>query len=255
MKNLIIILLLFNPIIASSDYPLKNGIPTSKGIKQYIEDKSEFIINEYQDFIGDTLYQAWIYAEDLSDYYAQDTLEMGRYFPHEIYITTEESFIAYELADLSESQRSLIKESNKFVKSTIIHELTHEYINQIGKEMQYVDKVDVNRSYQTYIWIIRTYETFGSTFIEEGICEYMTEKMGEIISPSKPFIPKTIEELTNKDNRYHVYYKYSSYYLKTFLDTTGFKKGVKILLHNPPPSLEEILDPTLFFGRLNPVRQ
>lgn len=253
MKNLIIILLLFNPLSILSDYPLKNGKPTSKGIEQYIEDKSELLITEYQDFIGDTLYQAWIYAEDLRDYNAQDSLEMGRYFPHEIYISTEESFLAYELADLSDSERSLIAETNKFVKATVFHELTHEYINQIGREMQYVDMIDVNRSYQTYIWIIRTYETFGSTFIEEGICEYMTEKMGEIIPPKRPFIPLTEQELTNRNNRYNVNYKYSSHYLKTFLDTTGFKRGVKILLYNAPPTLEEILDPALFFSKLNPI--
>ena len=232
---------------------MKNGKPTSKGIKQYIEDKSESLIIEYQNFIGDTLYQVWIYAEDLRDYYAQDSLELGRYFPHEIYISTEELFLAYELADLSESQRSLMVETNKFVKATVFHELTHEYINQIGREMQYVDKVDVNNSYQTYIWIIRTYETFGSTFIEEGICEYMTEKMEEIIPPKQPFIPITELELTSKKNRHVVNYKYSSHFLKTFLDTTGFKRGVKILLHNAPPTLEEILEPALFFGRLNPV--
>ena len=254
MKTLIIILLLSNPLTISSDYPLKNGIPTSKGIKQYIEDNSESLIAEYQNFIGDTLYQAWIYAEDLSDYYAQDSLELGRYFPHEIYISTEESFLAYELADLSESQRSLIKESNKFVKATVFHELTHEYINQIGREMLYVDQIEVNRSYQTYIWIIRTYETFGSTFIEEGICEYISEKMGEIIPPKQPFIPTTEQELTSRSNRFEVNYKYSAYYLKTFLDTIGFKRGVKTLLHNAPPTLEEILDPELFFGRLIPVK-
>jgi len=253
LKNLILILLLINPLTISSDYPLKNGIPTSKGIEQYIEDKSESLIIEYQNFIGDTLYQVWIYAEDLRDYHAQDSLELGRYFPHEIYISTEELFLAYELADLSESKKSLIEESNKFVKATVFHELTHEYVNQIGREMQYVDKINVNNSYQTYIWIIRTHETFGSTFIEEGICEYMTEKMGEIIPPKQPFIPVTEQELTSRKNRHNVKYKYSSHYLKTFLDTTGFKRGVKILLHNTPPTLEEILDPTLFFGRLDPV--
>ena len=30
----------------------------------------------------------------------------------------------------------------------------------------------------------------------------------------------------------------------------GLKEGVKILLHNPPPSEEEILDSELFFARL-----
>ena len=79
------------------------------------------------------------------------------------------------------------------------------------------------------------------------------EKMGELIAPKRPFIPRTIKGLTDKNNRYLVNYKYSSYYLKTFLDTTGFKMGVKVLLHNSPPSYEEILKPDLFFSRLVPI--
>ena len=250
MKKLIYILLLLNPLNISQDYPLKNGKPTSRGVEQYIEDKGDSLVIEYQNFVGDTLFDVLIYAEDLSDYEVYDSLELGSYYPHEIIITTAELFIAYELADLSKFERAFIKESNKFVKSTVFHELTHHYLDKIIWEMQNVDKTSVDRSYQSYIWIFKTHEMFGSTFIEEGICEYMTQKMGEIIPPKKPFIPKTEDVLTNKNNRHNVNYKYSSYYLKQFLDTTGFKEGVKILLHNSPPTYEEILRPDLFFNRL-----
>jgi len=75
--------------------------------------------------------------------------------------------------------------------------------------------------------------------------------MGEIIPPKRIFIPKTIEDLMNKDISYEIKYKYSSYYLKPFLDTTDFKKGVKILLHNSPPTYEEILNPDMYYGRLS----
>lgn len=232
---------------------MKNGKPTSKGIEQYIEEQADSIVKEYQEFVGDTLYDIWIYADNLTFYDVHDSLELGRYYPNEIYVSTTEMFMAYELADLSKAQKAAINESNKFVKATVIHELTHDYLYQIGLEMRILDSLSIDRSYQTNLWIIHSHETFGSEFIQEGICEYVTEKMGEVIVPRHPYIPKTIEDLTNKDHRYLVKYKYAAYYLKSFLDTTGLKKGIKILLYNPPPSFEEILNPDLFFYRLVPI--
>ena len=250
MKKLIIILLLLHPVAGQDQYPLKNGKPTSKGIEQYIEDKGDSLIVEYENFIGDTLFNVWIYAEDLSQYDIHDSLELGRYYPHEIFINTSEEFQAYELADLSRLKRAFIEENNKFVKATVMHELTHEYIYQISLEMQIVDNIIVHRAYQVYIWIIRTHETFGSTFIEEGICEYVSGKMGEIIPLKRPPVPKNIEQLIDRENRYMFQYKYAARYLKTFLDTTGLKRGIKILLHNPPPTYSEIMEPDQFFSRL-----
>jgi len=250
LKRLVFILLLLNPFGESGEYPLKNGKPTSKGIIQYIEDKGDSLIIEYENFIGDTLFNVWIYAEDLSQYERVDSMELGRYYPNEIFIHTAEKFQAYELGDLPRWKRAFMEESNKFVKATVMHELTHEYIYQISLEMQWLDSIRVHKAYQTYIWIIRTHETFGSVFIEEGICEYVSEKMGEIIPPRRPVIPKSIEELIDGKNRYKFQYKYASFFLRSFLDTTGLKKGVKILLHNPPPTYEEILAPDRFYGRL-----
>lgn len=255
MSKLIFILLLFPPQQVSGDYPLKNGKPTSKGIEQYIEEQADSIIEEYQEFIGDTLYDIWIYADDLTYYEVHDSLELGRYYPNEIYISIDEKFIAYELADLSKAQVAAISESNKFVKATVIHELTHDYLYQIGIEMRISDSLRVDRSYQTNLWIIHSHETFGSEFIQEGICEYVTEKMGEVIPSKHPYIPKNTEELTSKENRYLVKYKYAAYYLRPFLDATGLKRGIKTLLYNPPPSFEEILNPDLFFSRLVPIHQ
>ncbi len=251
MNKLIFILLLIHPFRFSGDYPLKNGKPTSKGIERYIEEMGDSLVVEYQKFIGDTLYDVWIYADDLNSIAIVDSLELGRYYPNEIYISTAEMFLAYELADLSRSERNLIEESNKFVKTVVIHELTHDYIHQISVEMRSVDKINIDRSYQTSLWLIRSYDSFGSAFIEEGICEYVAEKMGELVSPKRPFIPKTIEDLIDRDNEYLVKYKYSSYFLKAFLDSTGLKQGVKELLYNSPPSYEEILNPDLFFNRLD----
>ncbi|MEN8202347.1 MAG: hypothetical protein ABFS28_07115 [Bacteroidota bacterium] len=232
------------------DYPTKNGKPTRKGIEQYIEDNSASILIEYQNFIKDTLYNVWFYTEDLTDYLANDPLELGWYYPNEIYITTSELFIAYELADLSKVHKALISESNKFVKSTVIHELTHNYIHQISIEMRSVDKISVHRSFQTNLWILTSQESFGRSFIEEGLCEYISEKMGELIPSKRPYIPGTVEDLIDKNNSYNVKYKYSTHFLKPFLDTKDFKKAVKIILHNAPPSYMEILDPERYFDRL-----
>ena len=59
------------------DYPLHKGKPTSKGIEQYIEDKSESIIREYQNFVKDTLYNVYIYADDLSEFMDNDSTDWG----------------------------------------------------------------------------------------------------------------------------------------------------------------------------------
>lgn len=248
MKSLIFILL----ILTLSDYPTKYGKPTPKGVEMYVEDKWIDLIYEYQDFIDDTLWlDLWVEAEDLTDYVGHDSLELGRYeYGGVIYIDKDTSFLAYELADWSKFRIATNGESNKFVKGVIFHELTHHYIVQIGKEMEFLDSIKVHRSYQTSIWIIRSPDMFGSTFIEEGICEYMAAEMGEIIPPKKYHAPKTVGDLMNRNNKYKYVYKYSSYYLKPFLDTIGFKRGVKMLISNEPPHYEEILNPDLFFNRL-----
>jgi len=251
MKQLIFIFAWSITLPLFQDYPLKHGKPTSKGIEQYVEENGDLIKTEYQNFIQDTLHDVWIYTQDLSNYYGSDSLELGWYYPNEIFITSSELFIAYELADLSKLQKARHRESNKFVKSTLIHELTHTYIHQINREMRSVDRIIVHRAYQDNIWILKPHESFGRAFIEEGICEYISEKMGEIIPPKRPFHPETMEDLMEKKNSYKVKYKYSSHVLKPFLDTTDFKKAVKILLQNAPPTYMEMLNPELYFGRLS----
>ena len=217
----------------------------------YTDDNREKLVLEYQKFIKDTLWlDYWIYAEDLKDYVSHDSLELGHYWDGEVVVDMDTNFVDYELSSWSNLKRKMKGPTNAFVKATIFHELTHHYINQITREMPYYDSVKVNRAYQTNIWIIRSPDLFGSTFIEEGICEYVVAKMGEIITPKRYYIPKTPRDLTNTNNRYKVVYQYSSYYLKEFLDTTGLKKGIKILLHNEPPNYNEILNPELFFNRL-----
>jgi hypothetical protein len=251
MKYLVFIALLLIPFSSNKKYPLKGGKPTPKGIEMYIEDNRDSLVYEYLSFVKDTFWlDYWIYAEDLTNYVGHDSLELGRYFNGEIVIDMDTLFQAYELDDWSNFRRKIQGESNKFVKGVLFHELTHHYINQIGREMEYYDSVRVNRSYESNIWIIRSYDMFGSRFIEEGICEYLVTKMDELIPPKKYNKPKSKSDLLKPENNYKYVYKYSSEYLRIFLDTTGFKRGVKILIHNEPPTYQQILNPELYFNNL-----
>lgn len=249
----ILILLLLTLPQERQEYPLKNGRPTTRGIEQYVEENEASMIKEFQDFIGDSIYNIYIYTQDLTENGYFDPMELGRYFPNEIFITNTEVFMAYELSGLTRRGRDTVSASNLFVKSTVFHELTHHFINQVSVEMSQIEHIGVNRAYQSFFRIYRDQNDIGSKFIEEGICEYVTGKMGEIIPPVKPYIPKSKADLTDTANSFNVYYKYSSYYLSDFLDTVGIKRGIKILLHNPPPSSEEILKPKLFFSRLRGI--
>ena len=169
----------------------------------------DLLVQEYQDFVCDTLYNIWIYTKDLSGEESYHTFDLGSYYLNEVFITTEEIFLAYELKELPEEQRKSISESNRFVKATVIHELTHEYIHQIGVEMIHVDSIYLDRAYQDFFRIYSNINKPGAKFIEEGICEYVSGKMGEIIQPEKVFIPESIDDLTEESNEYLVYYKYS----------------------------------------------
>ena len=250
MTKVLFIFFLLVPLQEKHDYPLKNGRPTSKGIDRYVEENAERLVNEFQDFIGDTLYNTNIYTEDLSKNADLNPLELGNYYPNEIFINNAEVFLAYELEAVDRSRRDSIISSNLFVKAAVFHELMHHYIYQLGIEMMRTDSIQVDRAYQSFFRIYSNRDDPGSRFIEEGICEYATTKMNETITRRRPYIPRKASELSQPENRYKIFYKYSAYSLTEFLDTTGLKKGMKILLHNPPPSTEEILDPELFFTRL-----
>jgi hypothetical protein len=252
MSRLLFILIVLLPL-QELGYPLKNGRPTSKGINNYVEDKAEELIGLFQEFVKDTLYNANIYTEDLSQNSEMNPLELGNYYPNEIFINNAGNFIAYELDALSRQSWDTIWNSNQFVKAAVLHELMHHYIYQLSIEMLRTDRINVDRAYQTFFRIYSHREDPGSRFIEEGICEYATLRMNEIISRGRPYRPKKEADLSRVDKEYDIFYRYSAYSLSEFLDTTGLKKGIKTLLHNPPPSVEEILDTDLYFARLKKI--
>lgn len=253
MSMYIIILFLLVPLMEQQDYPLKNGRPTSKGIDRYVEENAERLIHEFQEFIDDTLYNTNIYTDDLSKNIDQNPLELGNYYPNEIFINNAEIFLAYELGMLSRKSRDTIHNTNLFVKTAVLHELMHHYFYQLGIEMLRRDSIRVDRAYQSFFKIYSYRDEPGPRFIEEGVCEYVTQKMKESIFQRRPYIPRKPSDLSKEENAYYVFYNYSAYYLSEFLDSKGLKRGVKILLHNSPPSTEEILDPELFFARLKDI--
>jgi len=255
MSRILVILLLLVPVQDKGEYPLKNGRPTSKGIDLYIEENSERLVMEMQNFLDDTLYNANIYTEDLSRNNDHNQLELGNYYPNEIFITNAEVFLAYELETLPRAQRDSIINSNLFVNAAVFHELIHHYIYQVSIEMLRREHIDVDRAYQTFFRIYSNRDNPGSRFIEEGICEYVTLRMKARISHGRPRIPRSPGDLTREENEYNVFYRYSTYCLQDFLDTQGLKQGIMILLHNRPPSTEEMLDMDLYFARLRGIDQ
>jgi hypothetical protein len=252
----ILLSLFFLSPIKEKEYPYKNGIPTSRGIEYYVKLNEQKIVNEYQAFVKDTLYDYYISTDNLSLYMDYDSLESGRfYIPNEIIITNELKYTDYELALVPKWKRKSLVESNQFVKAVLIHELTHVYFFQVMDFMKIMN-MEVAMEYNYGIRMYPNMELrFGSEFIEEGICEYMVQKMNESIPYQNIYQPKTKEDIRQKYNYVDIKYKYSSWYVKEFMDLTiqqygDIKTGIMIILSNKPPTYEEILNPNLFFNRL-----
>ena len=248
-------LLILSPQKAN-EYPYKNGVPTSKGIEYYIKINEQKIVNQYQAFVKDTLYDYYISTDDLSLYMDYDSLESGRfYIPNEVIITNELKYTDYELEFVSKMKRKTLIENNQFVKAVLIHELTHVYFYQVMDEMK-IKEMNVSPEYNYGIRLYPNFESkFGSEFIEEGICEYAVQKMNESVPYLNIYKPQTKDELYSTYNTVNVKYKYSSWYVKDFLDQMirdygSIKIGIMIILSNKPPTYEEILNPNLYFNRL-----
>jgi hypothetical protein len=254
MTRFLFILISFLFLSFSQDkykYPYDNGKPTTTGIRQYVKDNEEKFITEYSLFVHDTIYDAYFTTDKLSEYYDSDSNELGCfYIPNDIIITNEPLFIDYELNRLNKYNKKCLAESNRFVKGTAMHEMTHVYFNQIMREMQ-DEKMKVNARYRNNINIYPN-NTYGAEFIEEGVCEYVSELMGEIIPYRYSYKPKNANDIITNRNRYEIKYRYSRIYVKGFLSqySDSLKTGIKILLRNEPPTTEEMLLPELYYQRL-----
>jgi hypothetical protein len=137
--------------------------------------------------------------------------------------------------------------NEKTVKAVVFHELTHAYFNQILITMKNNNQY-VSPEYAT----LRMFPSsrFNVEFIEEGICEYVVHYLGEC-SPLKDIIvPDNEIDLLDKNNAINNLYCYSVIFLTDFLDKTGIKEGIKILISNNPPTHKEILNMDLYYKRL-----
>lgn len=230
-------------------YYNKKGKPSTYGIKKYIYDNQEDLIKEYGFYIDSLYSEVVIFTDDLSDY---DDSGLGEYYTtfNEIYITEEELYIAYEFKDLSKFKQRMSSHVDRTVKGVVFHELTHAYIQQTIYILQR-DNYPVSKEYGQLRIFPSPQLSFGAKFIEEGICEYMLYYLDESSPIENHFIPKTETELLDKLNEINVLYIYSVVFLQEFLDTEGIYRGIRILLCNRPPSYEEILNPSMFFARLN----
>jgi hypothetical protein len=241
-------------VLPHKDRPYKNGRPTSRGIDYYVMDQTDSLIRAYQLFIRDTLDYVEINTDDLTEYTDYDSLELGRYYiPNEILISNQSSkFIAYEIKELSKFRKKT-ETSNKFVCSTIMHEMTHHYFYHIMQQMKF-KKIHVSPEYAVTLRVYPYNNTYSADFIEEGVCEYMTQKMGEINQYKNIHHPKNTTEILDAKNKYEIKYKYSSFFVKAFLDSAiekgRVRDGIEILLKNIPPTYKEIITPELYFNRL-----
>lgn len=242
----IIFFLFISFSIQKDPYYNKQGKPSTFGIEQTIKNNQDIYIKEYEYRI-DTLYDIYIFTENLSEKGLDD---LGNfYIPDYIIITNREEFIAYEFKDLSKFKQLTTSYADRTLKAVIFHELTHAYINQIIINMKN-GNMQVSPEYGTIRMFSNPSSRFGAEFIEEGICEYVIYYLNES-SPLKDIpIPNNETDLLDENNKINNVYRYSVIFLEDFLDKNGIKHGIEILLANKPPTYEEILNPKLFFNRL-----
>lgn len=242
MKWILLILLLFHP--QKDPFYNKEKRPSTYGINTYIKNNEQSLIREYEYRI-DTLYDVNIYTEDLGDDIDGDLGEF--YIPDYIVITNRERFVAYEFNQLSKFKQKTVPYTERTVKGVVFHELTHAYFHQVMAIMRNENR-NISPEYSNFR--IVPISSFSTTFIEEGICEYVLYFLNEG-NPIKDIpIPANTKELIDENNKINNLYCYSVIFLKNFLDENGLKKGIEILISNKPPVYEEILNPPLFYARL-----
>jgi hypothetical protein len=253
MKRIILVLILFlNASFFHQEEKLfnKKGEPSKYGISYYVKQNESDFISQFEKIVNDTLYDVYITVDDLSRYgvdsdvlgYCSSTLGFS-----EIIITNEEKYVAYEAADMSAINKQTFTYANNFVKGTVFHELTHKYFNQVIVQMR-MNNVSVSSEYCNLSMIPRN--SFGAVFIEEGVCEYVAVKIGEVIF-GEGFIPKSVKDITDKKNKFYINYVYSAEYVKSFLDCYGLKKGIQILVGMKPPTYDEMLYPVKFYSKIS----
>lgn len=258
-------------------YPYKFNRPTKEGVDNYVKDNKYIFIDEFQQFIKDTIVNdVDMDGEDLTNAQDYTGAELGwteiYSNGYQIIINDIKEFRDYSIDIKGRDNKGNIKykyyiESDQFVKSTIMHELMHVYFRQemlrLSMEKSYdttngnigIGSSKLNKYYYNTQLIPNAEMRDGSTFIEEGVCEYLIHAKKEVVDYNNLYTPHTEEDINAKENRFNVYYKYSYEYLKSYLDSCfvidGYmRKAIHVLLTNNPPNHKEILSPELYFKRL-----
>ena len=247
MKTIFLVLLL---LITPQQDEYKWGRPTSKGVDNYVERNWLVFIDDYQNFVNDTLFfEPFISTDDLSDYVNYTRGDMG-YFerPDNIIISNEPRYIDYELKRLSEYEKNRYRDATQFVRGVVMHELTHCYMYQIMMIAEHDKKLEYE--WRQGLRIIPV-DSYGTDFIEEGVCEVVVEMMDEmIVSDERLVLIKNDLNIANR-NQQRVKYAYSRQFVKPVVEEYGLKAAIYLMITNKPPSDEEILKPELYYDRLN----
>ena len=245
-KYIIIILLFVLQILSAQQLNYKHGKPTTKGICEYVDNNIDSIIIEFEKFVDDSIYNVYIATNDLSEYYERDGLELGEFnAPNSIVITNQIIFFDYELKYLSWWKKINISESNQFVKATILHELMHDYFYIVIQKTKKLQSIQLDYLNGIHMCPINS----GAVFIEEGICEYLVEKMGQMICDDD-YKNYNNDSISKYFNTYYVKYHMSRLFVKPIVDKFGFGKAIEVLVTNKPPSIDEIQYPNKFYNRL-----
>ncbi len=239
-------------------YPLKNGKPTTFGINYYILTNKFNFIKEFEKSVNDTFFiDLEIKGDNLEGYTDYEVGDMGYHYTYdngsdEIIIDNRNLYVAYDINDLSKFRRLNLSISNLFVKAVIMHELGHSYFLQ-NIILGVYDSLEISKEYDFRIDSYRMFpnveQAYGASFIEEGVCEYIIDKMNvQLQSTIK--IPQEPNDFMDKSIEHSVKYGYSKQYVTKFLDTYGLKDGIRMIITNKPPSYEEILNSKKYYDRL-----
>ena len=244
----------YSYVVQQEKYPTKKGRPTTVGINYYVKSNEKKFIKEFEELVGDSLYDVYITVDDIRQY-TDDPDVLGYCATgngsSEIVIDNQERYLSYEYSMMTNYQKQTTVEANNLVKGVIFHEMTHQYFAQVMMEMR-MDTMFVSPEYNNFNMIPKS--TFNSNFIEEGVAVYVTVKKGECIF-GKDFIPESIEQIKNKEYKYYVKYNYSVVFIRPIMDKYGIKEGIKKLLGNKPPSFDEMMNPQKYYDRLNDTQK
>jgi len=239
----------------------ENSKLTSIGIDNCVKKNEAEFIREFQDLVKDTIYNDVFFTTknfkkttDKKQYdpMALAYIDISKSSSCEIFVNNEEKFSGYSYKS---ANQSLFDEYDYFLKATVFHEIMHYYFYQCILEMEKIRNIDVDNYYDGILTIPNPEQIYGSKFIEEGICEYFVQRIGESPIMKNYYKPKFKSDFMVKTKMFDIQYAYSSIFLKDFLDASiensgRLKFGIFALLRNPPPTYEEILNPDKYFNRL-----